>query len=183
MPIELFGRRFAAGCLAVCFGAVSFSTPASAFVDEIRGGIFAHDPFSSTREDDHADVNVELVFEAPSFLSWAGNPRPRLGGTLSGGPGTSLVYFDLLGWTFNLTDNLFIDGAIGGAIHDGDLKGNAPNKRYFGCRANFHQSGSIGYRITPQLSIMASVEHMSNASLCSQNDGLTNAGVRLGYSF
>ena len=89
----------------------------------------------------------------------------------------------MLGWTIDLTDNLFVDVSVGGALHDGNLKGNAPNERYFGCRANFHESASIGYRFTPQLSIMASVEHMSNASLCDQNDGLTNAGVRLGYSF
>jgi hypothetical protein len=30
---------------------------------------------------------------------------------------------------------------------------------------------------------MATVEHMSNAGLCSQNRGLTNVGVRLGYTF
>jgi lipid A 3-O-deacylase len=183
VSIEFFGRRLAAGCLALCLGVASFSAPASAFVDEVRGGIFAHDPFSSTSEGDNADINAEIVFESPDFMSWAFNPRPRLGFTLSGNGGTSLVYLDLLGWTFDLTDSIFIDAAVGGALHDGSLKGNRAGERYFGCRANFHQSASIGYRFSPQLSIMASVEHMSNASLCDQNDGLTNAGVRLGYAF
>ncbi|MBX3446993.1 MAG: acyloxyacyl hydrolase [Parvibaculum sp.] len=183
MSIEIFGRRLSAAILALCLGVTAFSAPASAIVDEVRVGVFAHDPFARNGESSHADINAEIVFESPSFMSWAFNPRPRLGGTLSGDGGTSLVYLDLLGWTFDLGGNFFIDAAVGGAVHDGELKGNAPNTRYFGCRANFHQSASIGYRFTPQLSLMASVEHMSNASLCDQNDGLTNAGVRLGYSF
>ncbi|MBX3508967.1 acyloxyacyl hydrolase [Parvibaculum sp.] len=183
MSIQLFGRRVAAGCLVLGLGLAAFAAPASAFVDEVRGGVFAHDPFRSGRESDHADINVEMVFESPAILSWAGKPRPRLGGTLSGSGGTSLVYLDVLGWTFDLGGNVFADFGLGGAIHDGDLNGNVPGKLYFGCRANFHQSGSIGYRITPELSVMASIEHMSNGSLCSKNDGLTNIGVRFGYSF
>lgn len=183
MVFDVFGSRALVGALVAGLGCAGFSVPASAFVSEIRGGIYAHDPFSSSGEGDHADINAEIVFETPSFLAWAFNPRPRLGGTLSGDGGTSFVYLDVLGWTIDLTDNLFVDVSVGGALHDGNLKGNAPNERYFGCRANFHESASIGYRFTPQLSIMASVAHMSNASLCDQNDGLTNAGVRLGYSF
>lgn len=184
VSIESFGRRLSAAILTLCLGVTAFTGPASAIVDEVRGGIYAHEPFrSGPGEGDHADINVEMVFETPAFLAWAWNPRPRLGGTLSGGDRTSLVYLDVLGWTVNLTDAVFLDIGLGGAIHDGDLKGNAPDKLYFGCRANFHQSASLGFRFTPQLSIMASIEHMSNASLCSKNDGLTNAGVRLGYSF
>ena len=32
-------------------------------------------------------------------------------------------------------------------------------------------------------SLMATIEHSSNAGLCSENRGLTNAGLRLGYRF
>ncbi|HCX68877.1 MAG TPA: acyloxyacyl hydrolase, partial [Rhodobiaceae bacterium] len=39
------------------------------------------------------------------------------------------------------------------------------------------------YRITSALSVMASIEHISNAWLCSANDGLTNVGMRIGYRF
>jgi len=30
---------------------------------------------------------------------------------------------------------------------------------------------------------MLTGEHMSNADICDNNSGLTNAGVRIGYSF
>jgi hypothetical protein len=30
---------------------------------------------------------------------------------------------------------------------------------------------------------MVSVDHMSNASLCDENDGLTNLGIRYAYRF
>jgi hypothetical protein len=39
----------------------------------------------------------------------------------------------------------------------------------------------IGVDVTESISIMATVDHMSNADLCDENQGLTNAGVRVGY--
>jgi hypothetical protein len=47
----------------------------------------------------------------------------------------------------------------------------------------FRESASLGYRITSNVSVMGTVEHISNAGLCDQNRGLTNVGLRLGYRF
>jgi hypothetical protein len=52
-----------------------------------------------------------------------------------------------------------------------------------GCAVTFRESATAGFRITQNWSIMATVEHMSNAGLCVENRGLTNAGLRLGYTF
>ena len=37
-----------------------------------------------------------------------------------------------------------------------------------GLRRSFRESASLGFRFTPQISVMATVEHYSNAGLCSQ---------------
>jgi lipid A 3-O-deacylase len=52
-----------------------------------------------------------------------------------------------------------------------------------GCSPLFRESGSIGVRLSANWSLLATVEHLSNAGLCDQNRGLTNIGARVGYSF
>ena len=44
-------------------------------------------------------------------------------------------------------------------------------------------AASLGYRLTPTWSVMATVEHYSNAGLCAHNRGLTSFGLRMGYTF
>ena len=58
-----------------------------------------------------------------------------------------------------------------------------PGRNAMGCNWSFRESGSLGYRLTPAWSVMGTVEHMSNAGFCDENRGLTNAGVRVGYTF
>jgi len=41
----------------------------------------------------------------------------------------------------------------------------------------------IGVPLSDRLSVMAMAEHMSNGNLCQPNNGITNVGVKLGYSF
>lgn len=162
--------------LAVC------ALPASAGVNEVRGGLYAHDLAGPAHEEDAIDLNGEILFDSPDFLSWAFAPRPRLGATVNTRGDTSLAYLDL-GWTIDFTEVLFLDFSVGGAVHDGELDTNARNENNYGCRANFHESISLGYRVSPAWSIMVTAEHMSNAWLCDPNDGLTNVGARIGYSF
>jgi hypothetical protein len=52
-----------------------------------------------------------------------------------------------------------------------------------GCHVLFRESASIGFDVTETWRIMGTVEHHSNAGLCDENRGLTNAGVRIGYKF
>lgn len=183
VKMNIFGRRLVAGAVAACLMTV-LSGPASAFVNEVRGGFYAHDMFGPAHEDDGLDLTGEVIFDTPSFLAWAFNPRPRLGGTLNTNGDTSLIYFDPFGWTIDIGESpFFLDASIGAAIHDGRIHGSVPGENQYGCRANFHETASLGYRVAPNVSVMASIEHISNAGLCSVNDGLTNIGMRVGYSF
>lgn len=165
------------------FVVVASMLVSSASATEIRMGAYAHDlkVFTPAMEEDGVDFNAEILFDSPSWLEWAWSPRLQFGTTIAH-HGTSMTYAGL-DWTVNLSDAIFADLGFGAAIHDGRLRGYAPNENRYGCRANFHENFSIGYRLTDAVSVMASIEHMSNLSLCDYNEGLTNAGVRLGYSF
>ncbi len=182
-------RRMSASCalaLAVLAGAPARAADASWFerplMEELRLGLYAHDPMSP--EKGGADVNAELVF-APfpvgsgplAFLV----PRAHAGATLSFGARTSIGYAGFL-WRLPLTDALFLEASLGGALHNG-RDGGAPGRNAMGCAGGFHESLSLGYRFAPQWSVLATVEHVSNAGLCDQNRGLTNAGLRLSRSF
>ena len=52
-----------------------------------------------------------------------------------------------------------------------------------GCRVQFYEVFGAGADITSNMTATVTWEHTSNASLCAQNDGLTNLGVRIGYKF
>lgn len=167
----------------------------SAFgVDEIRGGLFFHSV-------DHAppgsflgfldttrlhDANVELLFTPFDLgdFNWIGQIRPHVGATVNFGGLESQVYAGL-SWTWHVFDGpVFIEGTFGGALHNGAATGVAYPARNLGCAALFRESASIGFDITEQASIMATVEHSSHAGLCGpQNEGITNLGVRVGWTF
>lgn len=161
-------------------------TPAYAesFISELRIGLMDHDSsmFHSTHETSDPDINFEVRFASPEFLSWAFAPRPLIGGTINTGNGTSFGYAGL-GWTFDLTEAFFIDLTFGGAVHDGETDRATASSKNFGCRAQFHESASIGYRFDKSNAIMLTVEHMSNGGFCDDNEGLTNTGIRYAYSF
>lgn len=163
--------------------AALMSMPAAVGATEIRGGLFAHDLkiFTPARERDGVDYNAEILFDSPSWLAWLAAPRPQLGTTVAS-RGTSMTYAGL-DWTVDLTQHTFVDLGLGGALHDGRLSGQAPDENRYGCRANFHENLSIGYRLTESVSLMGTIEHMSNLHLCDYNEGLTNAGLRMGFSF
>lgn len=172
-----------------------FSAPALAQdfgLSEIRGGIFSHsvdEPgtfMGMLNAERVQDINVELLFDMPRLTEWLalGELRPHLGATLSLGGLESMVYAGV-SWTVPLFDSpVFVEAAFGGAVHTGDNIGPTPMPaRSLGCSVLFHEAASIGVQLTENASIMATIEHASNANLCVDNRGLTNMGVRLGWRF
>ena len=151
----------------------------------VRLGTFAHDPLSP--EKGSADLNGEILFAKP--LSAPGSawdfllPRPSIGATLNFAGKTSQAYAGLT-WTYDITKSIFVEGSFGGSVNNGKTGTIVPpGHNAMGCNASFRESGSVGYRFTANWSLMGTIEHMSNAGLCTQNRGLTNYGARIGYSF
>jgi lipid A 3-O-deacylase len=159
-------------------------------VDELRLGVLAHDIglFGGNAEDG-ADLNAEVRFGSPSFLRWAFSPRPHLGASINTSGATNQVYFGLT-WTATLFrdvivrgDGLFVELALGGAVHDGKIDTIRTDRKSLGSRVLFRESFEIGWAFTPSQSISFMLDHMSNANLAERNEGLDNFGIRYGLKF
>ncbi len=166
------------------------SDPAGqSLIDELRLGIDAFVDGSAHKREDGAFVRAEVLFRpfsadfshplARIFFS----PRPHLGAMVGlGGDTTSQVYGGLT-WTFNVTDRVFVEGALGAAVHNGKLRRTHPGRPALGSRVLFHESAALGLRLSSHMNVIAFIDHASNASLYDDNDGLTHAGMLLGYRF
>jgi lipid A 3-O-deacylase len=169
----------------------SFGSPVApagqslSFLSEVRLGTFAHDAMSP--EAGSADLNGEILFAKP-FGGDGGTwdfliPRPSIGGTVNFVGKTSQAYAGLT-WTYDITKSIFVEGSFGGSANNGKTGIIVPpGHNALGCNVSFRESASLGYRFNENWSLMATIEHMSNAGLCNQNRGLTNYGARIGYSF
>ena len=160
----------------------------SSFLSEFRFGLSAQDPWGSEGRDGSANLTGEILFSKPFtasdlFTSYF-IPRPHVGGSLNFDGMTSFAYAGL-SWTVDLTPSLFVEGSLGGAVHNGKGRSSNPFDQHqqLGCSPLFRESGSVGVRLSANWSLMATVEHLSNAGSCSENRGLTNIGARVGYSF
>ncbi|WP_425410580.1 acyloxyacyl hydrolase [Hyphococcus sp.] len=165
---------------------------ASAEIDEVRAGVYAQSccGFGSGKEQGAA-INAEILFDSPQFLSVLGAPRPLVGGTYAtDSDATSQIYAGLE-WKVNVTPRWFVAAGVGGAVHNGETDTFDPitdaarvdSTVFYGCRALFRLAGDIGYRLTNRLAASFHWNHISNAGLCTDNEGLDQMGARLGVSF
>lgn len=178
---------------AVVAGVVSTPVLAQDFgLSEVRGGVFAHSAdepgalFGVFNVSRMQDLNVELLFDTPGLTEWVtlGELRPHLGATINYAGLESMAYAGV-SWTVPLFDTpIFAELSFGGAVHNGSTNGQAvAPARDLGCSFVFRESASLGVMLNTNASIMATVEHASNANLCDGNRGLTNMGIRFGYKF
>ncbi len=167
------------------FAPVGVPAPRSGLLSEFRLGASAQDPWGP--ESNSANLTGEILFAKPFttadlFTSYF-IPRPHIGGSVNLSGETSFAYAGLT-WTVDITPRVFIEGTFGGAIHNGETGKLVPvGRAALGCSPLFRESGSIGVRLSANWSLLATVEHLSNAGLCDQNRGLTNIGARVGYTF
>lgn len=179
-----------AGALAAEFKKPAATTPPAqpSLLSEFRFGFSAQDPWGAEGRDGSANLTGEILFAKPFtpsdlFTSYF-IPRPHVGGSVNFDGRTSFAYAGL-SWTVDLTPKLFIEGSLGGAVHNGSRNpvSTPVDLQPLGCSPLFRESGSVGVRLAANWSVVATVEHLSNAGACSENRGLTNIGARVGYSF
>jgi lipid A 3-O-deacylase len=159
-------------------------------IDELKVGGLAHDVgFLGHHVESGADVNVEVLFTPFPFLDFLGSPRPHIGADINTSGNTSDGYFGLT-WgimliqsLFGAGDGVFINGSLGGAVHDGYINSGPLNRKLLGSRILFRESAELGYQLTPGINVSALLDHMSNANLGRHNMGITSAGARFGFQF
>ncbi len=179
----------ASGAGAADFGRQPAPAPAQqGILSEFRFGLSAQDPWGSEGHGGSANLAGEILFAKPFtpsdlFTSYF-IPRPHVGGSANFDGRTSFAYAGLT-WTVDVTPSVFVEGSLGGAVHDGkrNVYDSTPDRQALGCSPLFRESGSVGVRLSANWNLLATVEHLSNAGSCSENRGLTNIGARVGYSF
>ena len=152
-------------------------------IDELRLGGFIHDPQSP--EKGSVDINAEILFGKPfRSVEWwdVFLPRPHIGATVNTAGKTSTLYAGLT-WQVDVTERFFLEASFGGSVNNGQNRNLHDDMNALGCHALFRESASAGYKLSEHWRIVATIEHNSNAGLCSENRGLTNGGVRIGYKF
>ena len=152
-------------------------------LSEARIGVLVHDegPFSRNKESGF-DSNIEFLFISPDFLKPIWSPRPHVGATINSAGNTSQGYLGAT-WEWDLWQDVFFDFSLGGVFHTGEKETSDPEKKSLGCSILFRESLDLGYRITGPHSVMFHFDHISNAKLCSTNEGLETFGIRYGYRF
>ena len=158
-------------------------------IDEVRFAVYQHDtPIIGSHRESGADFGIEAL----STPLWSNSaPRLVLGGTVNTAGKTDEIYFGFAG-TYDVfhriltaDDAFFIEGMVGGAVHDGklDVRGTplAQTWKSHGSRFVFHTGFDIGYRFNPTWSLALTFFHISNANLAQPNQGSNDIGLRLGY--
>ena len=103
--------------------ALAFAAPAHAQIDEVRGGIAAHDlRWIGTLDKKEPSVALqgEVIFEEPEFLKWALSPHPYVAGTLNLADETSYGGAGLM-WRTGIGERFYGDFSFGLVVHDGAL--------------------------------------------------------------
>lgn len=110
-------------------------------------------------------------------------PRIYLGASVGTGDGVDQIYGGF-SWTADITSRLFVELGLGGTVHNGKLDGGGGKGPDLGCRLLFREQIALGYRVTDNWQILATADHSSHANLCDgPNDGLSHAGLAIGYKF
>ena len=152
-------------------------------LSEIRLGALVHDegPFSHRKEGGY-DGSLELLFESPDFLKPVWEPRPHVGIQINSQGDTNQAYVGLT-WEWDFWRAAFFDFSLGGAYHTGEKVTDDLDKKSLGCSVLFRESLDLGYRFNNSHALMIHLNHISNAKLCSTNEGMESFGIRYGYRF
>ncbi len=169
------------------FDRASFVDDKAQVFDEVRFGALTS--IDEANEDSGKFVTGMVLFDPwghNEAFGWDRILRPRvhIGGTIATDDKPNQVFAGL-SWTAHLTEKFFLELGLGGTFHDGHLDvGDNDDGPFLGCRALFREYMAAGLNLTENWSLIAHMEHSSHANLCDgPNEGLSRAGVMLGYAF
>lgn len=164
-------------------------------ISELRFGVLVHDSVFlnshhanylnplENRYESGADFNPEIVFVSPDFLDIIFSPRFNIGGTINSGDDTNSAYA-VASWDYIWDNDIFLEGFLGMAWHDGERHDGNPDNIEFGSRALFRLGAEVGWRWRKVHGVSFIWEHLSNAGwLSDKNQGINNIGFRYGYHF
>ena len=131
-----------------------------------------------------SDLNLEVRLLPIDWDIWKYifSPTPHLGIHINTNDNTNQFFFGG-NWMFELGSNLFAGGSLGFAVHDGELDTDKRGRKDLGMQILFRESLEFGIRFQERYALSIMLDHISNASIDDQNEGLDTVGLRYGVSF
>lgn len=182
-------------------GAALMLAPADARADiaEIHVGVMAHNicvvNCKNADKEEGPNVELQVSFDSPSWLSWAGSPQPYLVASFNTAGNTSFGGFGLE-WRWEFAEGWAIEPGIGYVVHDGELENPfangtpeaaafAANNVQFGSRDLFRTSIGLTRDLPGPWEMQLYFEHLSHGQILGEgrNQGVDELGLRVGYRF
>ncbi|MGE0715526.1 MAG: acyloxyacyl hydrolase [Alphaproteobacteria bacterium] len=178
--------RLLAAVAALLLSAAFAPADAQKVVSELKFGVGYHDIniFGDRKEDSGMDINGEVLFTSPDFLSFIWSPRPHIGALIHTAGATSQLYTGLT-WQYDFDAGPFVAGSLGLAVHSGNLDTDREDRKSLGGRVLFRESIELGWRFGEERrhSVSVMLSHISNAGLYERNQGMDTLAARYGVRF
>lgn len=165
-------------------GAALAQDSGAGLIRELKFGVLAHDVgdlWSGFNREDGIDINFEAGLSPSLDLGFA-TLRPAIGASINTEGDTSKIYLDAR-LEHDFEGGVFLAAGIGAAVHDGKLEHGHHDRKALGSRVLFHIPLEAGYRFDAHHSLSVYFDHMSNANLADENEGMDTIGLRYGYRF
>lgn len=154
------------------------------WLHEISAGVLHHDTdnlWSGFRRESGVDANVEVLF--PSLgKAFGGGLHPAVGVSVNSDGDTSKGYAGVR-WRYEFESRFFAGIGLGAAVHDGERHLVSNDRKALGSRVLFHIPVEAGFRFDEHYSVSIYFDHVSNANLADENEGMDTLGIRAGYRF
>jgi lipid A 3-O-deacylase len=139
-------------------------------------GVFGH------RKESGADTNFELRFTPFGGWLWEllQSPEPHIGVHYNT-DGNTNQFFAGGTWMFDLGWGIFAGGSLGFALHDGETDTDKLDRKELGLPVLFRESAEIGFRLDHHHGFSLYLDHISNAGIDENNEGLDTFGLRYTY--
>lgn len=150
----------------------------------LRVGVLQHDLDGYGGSENGVDLSVELRGSPLQGAFWRRvlAPRPHIGVNLNDSGATSSLYTGL-SWMIDAGDFVYLSADFGGAVHDGKLETADPDRAELGSRVLFREALEVGVRTGERWRLGLRIDHISNANLATENDGITSIGVLVSREF
>jgi len=186
--------------LAVSSVLVALAYPASAqLVDEARIGVMQHNiciaNCKNADKEGGPNIEGEVVFNSPGFLSWAFEPRPYIVGSYNTAGDTNFGGAGLL-WNWDFAQGWSVEPGLGYVIHDGIVDPQfapgdpaflelASRKVFFGSEDLFRTSLALNRDFGETWGLQLQYEHLSHGQIIGEgrNQGIDNVGLRVYWKF
>ena len=168
-------------------------------LSEVRFGVTQHNicvqDCDNADKEDGPNINGEIVFNSPDFMSILWSPRPYVMGSANTAGKTSFGGFGFH-WNWDFAEGWSLEPGVGYVVHDGSLKSPFPQgdprgdafteeNVLLGSSDLFRTSLSLNRDLSDTWGVQIMYEHLSHGQILGdgRNQGLDNLGVRVMYKF